>query len=64
MVLVLLQDSTIVFVLQPAVSIALAHGERNTSLLGTASGVALSGTSTLEVPDVSTPVVDVVDNNG
>jgi len=64
MVLVLLQDSSEVFFLQPAVSIALAHGEGNTSLKGTASGVALSGSGASEVLDVSSPVVDVVDNSG
>jgi len=41
MLLVLLVDSSVVSVLQPAVEIALAHGEGNTPSLFTASGVAV-----------------------
>ena len=52
--------SSIVSIFQPAVMIVLSHGEGDATFLTFAVIVAITESSTSEIPYVSTPVVNIV----
>ena len=64
MPLVGLSSGSIEFLLQPAIIIPLTHGEGEASCLFVTVVVAILDALTVEAPDVSTPVIDVVLNTG
>jgi len=64
MPLVGLPSGSIEFPLQPAIIIPLTHGEGETSCLSVTVVVAILDAPTFEVPDISTPVINVVLNTG
>ena len=55
---------TVVFLLQPTVTVFLAHCETGAIFLSSTVVVTISETLASEAPDVSTPVVYVIFNTG